>query len=33
MEQIKEIIKEFGEYGSTNLIYLITMEIYNYERI
>jgi hypothetical protein len=29
MERIEEIIKEFGDYGSTNLIYLITLEIYN----
>jgi len=29
IKRIKEIIKEFGDYGSTNLIYLITLEIYN----
>jgi hypothetical protein len=27
MENIIEIIDEFGSYGATNLIYLITMEI------
>lgn len=33
MENIKEIIEEFGTYGTTNLIYLITERIFYYNNL